>query len=61
MAATPTAAFPTLATRIPSAHLFTHAQFAQSTHTHSGNKTNAHSHLSIQPRKIAYARAKEHM
>lgn len=38
MAATPTAAFPALATRVPSAHLFTHAQFARSTHTSSGNR-----------------------
>lgn len=58
MAATPAATFPALATRIPSAHLFTHAQFAQTTHTRSGNKTNAHSHASIQPSKIAYAGAK---
>lgn len=38
MAATPTAAFPALATQIPSAHLFTQAQFAQSTHTRSGKR-----------------------
>lgn len=64
MAATPTAAFPALATRIPSAHLFTHAQFAQSTHTHTQaveTETNARSHVSIQPRTIAYARAEEHV
>lgn len=40
VAATPTAAFPALATRIPSVHviLFTQAHFALSTHTYCRNR-----------------------
>lgn len=61
VAATPTATFPALVTRIPSAHLFTHTQFSRK-HTQAVEiETNAHFHVSIQPRTLAYARVEEHM
>lgn len=55
MAATPTATFPALATRIPSAHLFTHAQFAQTTHTHAAEIKQMHTLMR------AYSHARLHM